>query len=102
MVVSSDGLVLNDAYSNIKNRNLDGDPCGGNTQYHYYIRIPHVGSINAGWIPPHTKTTCVKNLTFTDIKWIYNTGDWNSDYDVSNNKMIVNEINSIFKKYEKI
>lgn len=101
--MSSYGDVFDNAYQNIKDKNVCGEPCGDNTQYHYYIRIPNKGAINAGGCcPSGFATTVISGLTSIDIEWIYNTGSWNNEYDISNNEMIIAKINSIFKSYEKV
>ena len=72
-----------------------------NTCCHYYLFINRGGFINPGNVGKYYIQT-ISGINYKHIKWIYNTGSWNDNYDIRSNKFIKKAINSYFKQYEKI
>ena len=67
---------------------------------HYSIFLEGGGMLNAGYFKENCKRYFIKNVTSSDIKWIYRMGYWNSVYNTSNNKRIRKILNTFFNNYE--
>ena len=96
-MIAGEEYDVEEGYYNIDNH-IDGYPCMFCTQHHYYIKIHGAGNVNSSDV-----SGCFINrfeICSSDIKWIYNTGDWNEYYDKSNNKKIISILNKFFKQYE--
>lgn len=100
MIIASDYEEIDySGEENIINKRLDVFPTGVLTQYHYFIKID-TGVIN--------KSDCGSNLSYlvyskinsNDLKWIYETGNWNECFDTDNRDIVTYEINKLFKRYE--
>lgn len=68
---------------------------------HYFLWLKGAGAINEeseffdGW-----KAFSISNIDHTNIRWIYQVGSWNDEYDTEHNQTIKKIINSYFKPYE--
>lgn len=67
------------------------------TCYHYAILVDDLGILN-GY--EEEKPFEISDLNSDDLRWIYETGDWNSCYDTRLNEIIKNYIQLVFKSYE--
>ena len=85
-----------ETYLNIVERNENTFPCGFNTAAHYTLKVRGLGLINGG----EGEFVTVEGISSEDIKWIYDTGDWNSDYNSRLNEEIKNLIDTVFRIYE--
>lgn len=67
---------------------------------HYCIFIIGGGYVNRGDITG-LKQHSISGITNKNIRWLYNTGNWNKMYDIKNNKALRNIIGKFFKNYGK-
>lgn len=65
---------------------------------HYCLSICRNGFVNRG-TGLYDNRYIIRNVNSKHIKWIYKHGSWNDCYNISNNKIIKNIINSFFLKY---
>lgn len=70
---------------------------GKSTCIHYCLRI--TGGIINGDLDEDFIEYEIKNVKSRNIKWIYKTGKWNSDYDTKNTKVVRRIINTFFEQY---
>ena len=99
-IVSWDHLDKKIIKENIINR-IYGDATGYGVRTHYYLRIGTRGKINTGNFNYDDQFICsIKGLKYEDLKWIYDTGDWNCFYCTDINDYIAEELNKLFKSYE--
>lgn len=68
---------------------------------HYFIHVKGYGSVNA-FKNYFKKATVYKitDITYKNIKWIYNISSWNNYYRKSNNSKIKKLITSCFEPYK--
>lgn len=102
LVVESDLDCYDDSngFENIKERKLNSFPTGNSVQYHYFIKID-TGTINKDDDCSDHSFVTYSGITSEDIKWIYDTGSWNDDYNYDDNDTVEQLINKSFKIYEK-
>lgn len=81
----------------IKSRDLDSICCGDYVSSHYMVKIDNkIVNPDHGTDDP----TIEIELNSDDLKWIYNTGDWNSSYDIRLNGILKNYINTLFNAFK--
>lgn len=85
-------------YNNIKEHNKDRIPLGHFTVAHYTLRIGNV-IINSSEWPDEYQV--VKNISCSDIKYIYYHGSWNRLYNRKYNRVISRLVHKFFKDYDK-
>lgn len=81
----------------IKSRDLDSICCGDYVSSHYMIKI------DDKIINPDDVTddpTIEIELNSDDLKWIYNTGDWNDSYNIRLNGILKSYINTLFNAFK--
>ena len=86
-----------DIERNIKCRDLDSISCGDYVSSHYMIKI-NDQIINSDHYDDDPKIEVEVNSN--DIKWIYNTGDWNSTYNIRLNGILKTYINTLFNAFK--
>lgn len=87
----------------IKARDLSKFPNGEETGSHYAIYIPRIKVFlnKSIYNRRDHRQMFIGRVNCSDIKWIYDTGDWNDCYDTRHNRLLMKRLKSIFKKYEK-
>lgn len=65
---------------------------------HYCISIHCGGIVNKSTSRRRNKFV-IKNVTSKHLKWLYDYGDWNTEYDSYNNKEVKSIIDLFFLKY---
>ena len=73
---------------------------GKNTCWHYALRIYRGGYINRGCVSPCDLEYRIRGIYSENIKWIYDTGCWNKEYNTKNSKSIKRIIDSFFEQYQ--
>ena len=86
---------------NIENRDLYRCPNGSCTCCHYAIKVKNIGIVNPSEFKKEKHVT-VKGVSSKDILWIYEQGEWNDAYNSKVNDIIEENINLVFKAYERI
>lgn len=81
----------------IKSRDLDSICCGDYVSSHYMIKVDNK-IINPD--DSIDESTVDVDVNSEDIKWIYNTGDWNSSYDIRLNGILKSYINTLFNAFK--
>lgn len=83
-----------------KNRRRDSSVTGANSCNHYCLYLENGGEVNKSSFNDANEFRYVlENISSSNIRWIYRTGEWNEDYDPSNNTVIKDMIKSFFKHY---
>lgn len=82
------------------NSNVKTSITGKFTCDHYCIQIIGAGVINMGR-RDHSYNYTLSGIPYKNIKWIYDKGLWNNNYNIKHNNTIKNIVNHFFKEYEK-
>lgn len=102
-ILNDDGYEVDDAYLAIVDHKNEF-PCQDYVGRHYWIYLPfyHL-SINISGYDNYDECDLVKisGVTSNQLQWLYDTGNWNSFYDISHNNYVKEILNNVFKKYEK-
>lgn len=72
---------------------------GNYTCFHYDLLVSNreVNFISSN----HTRRYVISGINSENIKWIYDHGDWNMDYDRKHNNYIERSIDKLFKDFQK-
>ncbi|MBF1219883.1 MAG: hypothetical protein HXM16_07735, partial [Fusobacterium periodonticum] len=81
--------------------NIDDVPCKYHTVSHYSIVYNDIYEINSRDNDEDSDFIDIYNLNSFDIKRIYDYGDWNCAYSISNNIYVERFIKIIFNNYDK-
>lgn len=81
--------------------NINDVPCKHHTVSHYSIIYNNIYEINSGDNYEDSDFIDIYNLNSFDIKRIYDYGDWNYTYSISNNIYVERFIKIIFNNYDK-
>lgn len=96
-------IISREVKTKHSNSTIHTSVTGLNTCNHYFIHINNYGSINSEEeIYYDANVYSIENIRYTNIKWIYDYGIWNNDYETIHNSIIRNKINSCFKKYKEL
>ena len=69
---------------------------GSKVGNHYALKIEDE-IINPSSIEEDYQLICTDEIKAKDLKWVYDTGDWNDLYDIARNKYISSFIDTFFK-----
>lgn len=100
--VKDQKLISEEVRSNIQNYEDTNSVVGDYTCNHYFLKILDYGFINQSEFTEEHLMYKIDEITYHDINWIYENGDWNDNYNDEYNNQIIEFINTLFKEYEKI
>lgn len=93
--------VQHEVLNKSKNKTSRTSITGHYTCCHYCLSIKGAGEVNKSYYSTDDyQKYNIKEVTSSNIQWIYRNGSWNDAYDTSNNKIIKGIVKSFFKKYE--
>lgn len=101
MIEKDENLIQKEILNKRKNGSYLTSVTGYHTCSHYCINILGAGTVNEGDYND-CKEYIIKNVPSKNIKWIYDYGNWNKEYDTSNTSTIKNIFKNFFKKYEDV
>jgi hypothetical protein len=86
-----------------KNSTIRNSVTGIHTCGHYCLNIIGAGIVNSmkDEEEDHGYVFRLTEVPYQNIKWIYDHGLWNSNYDTNHNNTIRNIVKYFFKEYEK-
>ena len=91
--------IENEALFMELNRTSDTSITGDHTCFHYDLLVSNreINFISS----THSRRYVISGITSETIKWLYDKGDWNMDYDRKHNNYIERSIDKLFKDFQK-
>lgn len=92
--------ISSEVRSKIRNNVSRDSVVGAGTCNHYALYLEGGGYINVEGFEVLPNKYVIEDIQSSNIKWIYRSGRWNSEYSVHNNRIIRKTFNTFFNGYE--